>query len=69
MTYALGRRADYDDMPSVRKVVRDAAKEDYRFSSLVLGIAKSDPFQKRKVPAAPVAAAKAAPANPTKNGK
>ncbi len=53
MTYALGRRADYYDMPSVRKIVKDAAADNYRFSQLVLGIAKSDPFQKRKVPAAP----------------
>jgi mono/diheme cytochrome c family protein len=61
MTYALGRRADYYDMPSVRKIVRDAAANNYRFADLVLGVAKSDPFQKRKVPVAPpkqVAAAK-----------
>jgi mono/diheme cytochrome c family protein len=58
MTYALGRRADYYDMPSVRKIVRDAAANNYRFSDLVLGVAKSDPFQKRKIPAA---VAKAAP--------
>jgi hypothetical protein len=54
MTYALGRRADYYDMPAVRKIVKDAASGNYRFSQLVLGITKSDPFQKRKVPAAPV---------------
>jgi len=51
MTYALGRRAEYYDMPSVRKIVRDSSHDNYRFSALVVGIVKSDPFQKRKVPA------------------
>jgi hypothetical protein len=37
-------------MPVVRQVVRDAAKNDYRFSSLVLGIVKSDPFQMKMKP-------------------
>jgi hypothetical protein len=45
MTYGTGRALKYYDMPVVRQVVRDAAKNDYRFSSLVLGIVKSDPFQ------------------------
>jgi hypothetical protein len=52
MTYALGRSVDYYDMPTVRQIVRDAARDDYRFSSLVLGIVKSAPFQMRKVPEA-----------------
>jgi hypothetical protein len=47
MTYALGRGLDYYDMPAVRKIVREAAAHDYRFSSLVLGIVNSTPFQKR----------------------
>jgi mono/diheme cytochrome c family protein len=47
MTYALGRAVDYNDMPAVRSIVRDAAKNDDRFSSLVLGIAKSAQFQTR----------------------
>jgi hypothetical protein len=47
MTYALGRGVDYRDMPAVRAVVRDAARNDYRFSSLVLGIVHSVPFQMR----------------------
>jgi len=47
MTYALGRGlADYD-MPTVRAIVRDASKQDYRFSSLILGIVKSPAFQMR----------------------
>lgn len=59
MTYALGRRADYYDMPAVRKIVNAAAPANYRFSELLLGVAKSDPFQKRKVPAAPAKTATA----------
>jgi mono/diheme cytochrome c family protein len=48
MTYALGRSVEYYDMPTVRQIVRDAARDNYRFSSLVMGIVKSAPFQMRK---------------------
>ncbi len=48
LTYALGRGLDYYDMPVVRSIVRDAAKDNYRFSSVVMGIVKSTPFQMRK---------------------
>ena len=48
MTYALGRTVEYYDMPVVRQIVRDAAKDNYRFSSIVSGIVKSAPFQMRK---------------------
>jgi cytochrome c551/c552 len=44
MVYALGRGVEYQDMPMVRSIVRDAGKNNYRFSSLVLGIVKSPPF-------------------------
>ena len=47
MTYALGRGVEYYDMPVVRSIVRDAGKNNYRFSSIVLGIVKSAPFQMR----------------------
>ena len=47
LTYALGRGLDAHDMPAVRAIVRDAARSDYRFSSLVLGIVNSVPFQMR----------------------
>jgi len=47
LTYALGRAVDYNDMPTVRSIVRDASKNGDRFSSLVVGIAKSAPFQTR----------------------
>ena len=45
MTYGTGRALKYYDMPVVRQIARDAATNDYRFSSLVLGVVKSDPFQ------------------------
>ena len=45
LTYSLGRGVQYYDMPVVRSIIRDAARNDYRFSSLVLGIVKSAPFQ------------------------
>jgi hypothetical protein len=47
MTYALGRTLTADDMPAVRAVMRGAADGQYRFSSLVAGIAASAPFQMR----------------------
>ena len=47
LAYALGRRVEYYDQPAVRTIVRDAAAHDYRWSSLVLGIVKSAPFQMR----------------------
>jgi hypothetical protein len=46
-TYALGRPVQYFDMPTVRAVVHRAAQNDYRFSSLILGVVSSDPFQMR----------------------
>jgi hypothetical protein len=49
LTYALGRRVEYFDMPAVRAVVRDAARTEYRFSSLVTGIVKSVPFQMKRL--------------------
>ena len=49
LTYALGRTVEYYDMPTVRKIVREAARDNYRFSSIVMGIVKSAPFQMRKV--------------------
>ncbi len=48
LTYALGRGLEYYDQPAVRAIRRQAAGEDYRFSSLILGIVNSVPFQMRK---------------------
>jgi hypothetical protein len=45
LTYAMGRGVEYYDMSVVRSIVRDASRNDYRFSSLVVGIVKSDAFQ------------------------
>ena len=47
LTYALGRGLQPYDMPAVRAIVGDAARTEYRFSSIVLGIINSTPFQKR----------------------
>jgi cytochrome c551/c552 len=48
LTYALGRGLESYDMPAVRKILRDAAAHDDRFSALVMGIVKSAPFQMRR---------------------
>jgi hypothetical protein len=46
LTYALGRGVEPEDMTLVRKIVSDASRSNYKFSSLVLGVAKSEPFRK-----------------------
>ena len=43
--YALGRGTEYYDMPLIRSIVHDSESKNYRFSSLILGIVKSEPFQ------------------------
>ncbi len=48
LTFALGRGVESFDAPAVRKIVRDARARDFRFSSLIVGIATSTPFQMRK---------------------
>jgi len=45
MTYALGRGLEYQDMPLVRRIARDVAQQDNRFSALVLAVVRSAPFQ------------------------
>lgn len=52
MVFALGRAVRHQDMPTVRAIVRDAAKEDYRFEAIVRGIALSDAFRMRRSPLA-----------------
>ena len=47
LIYALGRGLDYRDMPTVRSIVREAAQNDYRISSIILGVIRSTPFQMR----------------------
>jgi hypothetical protein len=53
LTYALGRGLEYYDMPAVRRIVRDAAKDGYRFQTIVRGVAESYPFTMRRIDAAP----------------
>lgn len=48
MGYALGRALEYYDAPAVRRIVRDATSDDYRWSSIVLGIVNSDAFRMRR---------------------
>jgi hypothetical protein len=47
LTYALGRGLDYRDMPTVRAILRDAGKDNYRFSTVVMDVVNSVPFQQR----------------------
>jgi hypothetical protein len=48
LTFGLGRGMEHYDAPAIRKIIREAAAGGYRFSSLVLGIVKSEPFQMRR---------------------
>ena len=48
LTYALGRGVEPHDRPAIRAIVREAADDDYRWSSIILGIARSLPFQMRR---------------------
>ncbi len=48
LAYALGRGLEYTDRPAVRRILREAEADDYRWSSIVLGIVKSAPFQWRR---------------------
>ena len=60
MTFGLGRSIDYKDMPTVRKIVRETAGDEYRFSSLVLNIVNSEQFRMRSTPGGDVMAASVA---------
>jgi hypothetical protein len=48
LTYALGRGVENYDAPAVRKIILEAAPSDYRWSSIIMGIVKSVPFQMRR---------------------
>jgi mono/diheme cytochrome c family protein len=50
LTYAMGRTEGYYDMPTVRKIVRDTAAKDYKFSAIVQAVVKSEQFKMRRVP-------------------
>jgi hypothetical protein len=57
LTYALGRGLEFYDAPTVRTLTRDLAGHEYRWSSLVLGIVQSTPFQMRRAAESPSPAA------------
>jgi len=57
MAYALGRRVEYYDGPTIRRITNDAATGGYKFGDVVLGVVSSDAFRARRVPAAAAAAA------------
>jgi hypothetical protein len=56
LTYGVGRRVEYYDMPAIRTIIRDAARNDNRFSSFVLGVVKSPAFQMTTAEAATLTA-------------
>jgi mono/diheme cytochrome c family protein len=61
LTYATGRKLEYYDMPTVRKIVHGAAASDYKFSTLVQAVVKSEQFRMRRVPQPAPAATSTAP--------
>jgi hypothetical protein len=50
LIYAMGRTREYYDMPTVRRIVRDAAAKDYKFSAIVQDVVRSDQFKMRRAP-------------------
>lgn len=50
LAYAMGRRIEYFDQPTVRKIVEEAEASGFRMSSFILGVVRSDPFQMMQVP-------------------
>jgi hypothetical protein len=48
LAYAMGRRVEYYDQPAIRAIVREAEANDYRMSSFILGVVRSDPFRMRR---------------------
>jgi hypothetical protein len=49
MAYALGRRVEYFDQPTIREIVKAAEEDEYRMSAFFLGIVKSDAFRMQRV--------------------
>ncbi|HUK03030.1 MAG TPA: DUF1592 domain-containing protein [Steroidobacteraceae bacterium] len=60
MTYALGRNIEFYDMPSVRRIAHNAAKDHYRFASIVTQVVASDAFRRREAPRVPAPETKTA---------
>jgi hypothetical protein len=67
MTYAVGRPVDYNDMPTVRRIVREAKARNNTFESIVMGVVNSDAFRRRGPPA-PTPAIKTAAIDSTSTG-
>jgi hypothetical protein len=61
MAYALGRRVEYYDMPTVRRIVRDAEPGNYKFGDFVLGVVKSDAFRMKRAPGSAAATDQTSP--------
>jgi len=55
LAYALGRRAEYYDMPTIRTIQRSAATTDYKISSFIVGVVMSDAFRMKRADVAPAA--------------
>ena len=51
MAYALGRRVEYFDQPTIRAITKKAEADDYRMSAFILGVVKSDPFRMKRADA------------------
>jgi mono/diheme cytochrome c family protein len=58
LTYSMGRTLEYYDMPAVRRIVRDTAAKDYRFSTIVQAVVQSEQFRMRRVPQPALSASK-----------
>ena len=54
MTYALGRRVEYTDMPAIRAIIREAGKSNNRISSFILGVVNSGAFRMAKAETHPL---------------
>jgi hypothetical protein len=67
LAYAVGRRVEYHDMPTVRKITRDARAQDYRLSSFIAGVILSDPFRMSSLPPVELAPNETASGNPVPN--
>ena len=69
LTYATGRKLEHYDMPTVRRIVRGAASSEYRFSTIVQAVVRSDQFKMRRVPQPAPAVDRVAAADPGKSKK
>jgi mono/diheme cytochrome c family protein len=63
MAYAIGRRVEYYDAPTIRRIVSNAEKNNYRMQDIVLGVVKSDAFRMKREPVAQAVQAEAAPSS------